>query len=359
MARLQGGLPMSDQNGTAIERYPAATLHEAYDRCGALPPMLKPVARGMELGGPAFPVRCPVGENLVLHHAVANARPGEVLVVDVPDGEAYGYWGDILSSAAKARGLGGLIITGGVRDVVRLGEIGFPVFAAQVSIRGTGKDTRAPWSMGDAVAIGGVTIARGDYVRGDEDGIVAIASSDLKHVLEMARRREDHEQSVLDRIAGGETTLEIYEFPELGESDPHEIPARVSVDVPGLSHGALPIPAASRIGDLLATGGLRGVDRETGVLPPDVEGQVANMFANLRAVVEAAGGAPHHILKMTIWTSEPGVREIVNREWVCMFPDAGSRPARHMLNYALPGGMLVQCEALAVIARRLRAPRLR
>src|SRR5690242_10831510 len=95
----------------------SATLHEAMGRRGALPSAIKPAYEGATLAGPAFPVKSPVGDNLWIHHALYAAEPGDVLVVDVPAGEDYGYWGEILSVAAQVRHLGGVVITGGVRDV--------------------------------------------------------------------------------------------------------------------------------------------------------------------------------------------------------------------------------------------------
>jgi 2-iminobutanoate/2-iminopropanoate deaminase len=125
---------------------------------------------------------------------------------------------------------------------------------------------------------------------------------------------------------------------------------RRSIHVAGLDHGALPIPAASRIGPLIATGGVRGVDRKTGTIPSDVGAQARLMFENLVAIIEAAGGTPQDIVKVTVYVDVPEARAAVNTEWLKWFPDAGSRPARHTLNYELGGGMLVQCDALAFVA---------
>jgi enamine deaminase RidA (YjgF/YER057c/UK114 family) len=123
---------------------------------------------------------------------------------------------------------------------------------------------------------------------------------------------------------------------------------RHSIDVPGLGHRAQPIPCAARIGGFLATGGVRGVDPETGRIPEDVAAQAELMFANLRAIVEAGGLSCEDILKVTVWVAQPEAREHVNQQWVRMFPDERSRPARHTVARELPAGMLVQCEALAV-----------
>lgn len=123
---------------------------------------------------------------------------------------------------------------------------------------------------------------------------------------------------------------------------------RRSIEVEGLAHPGLPIPAASRVGPIIATGGIRGVDRVTGVMPYDLAEQARLMFDNLCAIIEAGGGSCATIIKMTVWIATPEARAAVNLEWVKMFPDAASRPARHMLSYDLPGGMFVQCDALAI-----------
>lgn len=124
---------------------------------------------------------------------------------------------------------------------------------------------------------------------------------------------------------------------------------RRSITVAGLGHGANPIPAASRIGPFLATGGVRGVDPATGEMPADVETQARRMFENLKVILAAGGADFDDVLKVTVWIATPAARAAVNAGWIKAFPDEHSRPARHVLNYELGHGMLVQCDALAVI----------
>jgi enamine deaminase RidA (YjgF/YER057c/UK114 family) len=131
---------------------------------------------------------------------------------------------------------------------------------------------------------------------------------------------------------------------------------RTSIEIEGHGHGTLPIPAGSRVGPFVATGGVRGADPTSGELPGELADQVRFMFANLASIVVAGGASAETILKVTIWIKVPEARAAINSEWIKMFPDAKSRPARHVLSYDLPGGMLVQCEALAIaesyLARR-------
>ena len=124
---------------------------------------------------------------------------------------------------------------------------------------------------------------------------------------------------------------------------------RRSIDVPGLGHGTNPIPAASRVGPFIATGGIRGVDVATGQMPATLGDQVDHMFGNLKRVLGAAGATLDAVIKITLWTRTADSRPAINAGWLKHFPDPASRPARHLQVHDLGHGMLVQCEALAVI----------
>jgi 4-hydroxy-4-methyl-2-oxoglutarate aldolase len=191
---------------------PSATVHEAGGRVGALPPAIKPVHPSMKLCGPAVTVHSPGGDNLWIHRALYVARPGDVLVVYANEVHDYGYWGEIMSTAAQVRGLGGLVIAGGVRDIDLLERIGFPVFATGLCIRGTGKDHLARGWVNHPVLLGDITVHAGDLVLGDRDGVVVIGRERAAGVVQAAEQREAKEADVLKRIAAGERTLELYNF---------------------------------------------------------------------------------------------------------------------------------------------------
>lgn len=124
---------------------------------------------------------------------------------------------------------------------------------------------------------------------------------------------------------------------------------RRSIDIPGLSHGPNPIPQAAVVGNLLVSGGVMGMEPDTHELPADLPTQCRLMFANIRRIMEAAGGSTEDIVKLTVFL-KPGLpRDALNQEWVAMFPDPASRPARHTLVYDLPMGMLIQCEIIALL----------
>jgi 4-hydroxy-4-methyl-2-oxoglutarate aldolase len=191
------------------KRLGSATLYEAAGQKGALPSEILPIARTMRVSGPALPVATPPGNNLWIHRALATASPGDVLVVatSAPD---FGYWGDIMTEAALARKVAGLVIDGCVRDSEAIEKRGFAVFARGRSIRGTTKDPSAPGSLGALIRLGNVAVKAGDLVVGDADGVVVIPRARATEVLETARERESREAEVLERLRRGETTLEIY-----------------------------------------------------------------------------------------------------------------------------------------------------
>jgi 4-hydroxy-4-methyl-2-oxoglutarate aldolase len=191
---------------------PAATLHEAGGKIGVLPTSIKPVAPGFRICGPAFTVHSPGGDNLWLHRAIALAQPGDVLVVYVNGVYDHGYWGEIMTTAAKTRALAGLVIDGCVRDADLLEQIGFPVFARGLSIRGTGKDYGAMGWLNAPVRVGDVTVSPGDLIVGDRDGMVAVPRERAPEVVAKAIQREADEAAICKRIEAGETTMQIYGF---------------------------------------------------------------------------------------------------------------------------------------------------
>jgi 4-hydroxy-4-methyl-2-oxoglutarate aldolase len=201
----------SDSIGLA-RRLGAATLHEAAGRIGALPSAIKPVAPTMVLCGPAFTVHCPPLSNLQIHHAIYQASPGDVLVVNVSGAIEAGYWGDILNEAAMARALGGLVIDGGVRDTAGLAAMPFPVFSNGVSIQGTGKDYDATAWLQAAVRLGNVIVNPGDLVMGDRDGVVALPRGKVNSILAAAQARQADEARKIERIRQGERTIDLYGF---------------------------------------------------------------------------------------------------------------------------------------------------
>ena len=197
----------------SASQFPVATLHEAAGKIGALPSILKPTSVSFQLCGPAVTVDSPGGDNLWIHRALYVAQPGDVLVVHVNGVYEHGYWGEIMSTAAQVRGLGGLVIDGCVRDAMLLERIGFPVFARGLCIRGTGKDFNGHGRINGPILFGDVTVNPGDLIVGDRDGVVAIPRGRVPDVIESAIQRADMEEGVLERLQRGESTMSIYGWP--------------------------------------------------------------------------------------------------------------------------------------------------
>ena len=124
--------------------------------------------------------------------------------------------------------------------------------------------------------------------------------------------------------------------------------SRRSIEVEGFHHGGAPIPAACRVGPLIMTGGVYGLDLESGTVPDDMHDQARLMFVNLSRILEAAGSSLDDLVKITVWAKVPEARQAVNAQWLALFPDPESRPARHTFaNDQLPANLLLQCDATA------------
>ncbi|MEU9211010.1 RidA family protein [Streptomyces sp. NPDC048415] len=124
---------------------------------------------------------------------------------------------------------------------------------------------------------------------------------------------------------------------------------RRSIEVPGLHHGGLPIPQACVVGTLLMSGGISPVDPSTGSVPEGTDEQVELAFANVRRVLDAAGGRPEDIVKCTVFVRDKAIRPVIDKYWLELFPDESSRPARHTLRTDLAGSLQVQLEITAVL----------
>lgn len=185
----------------------AATIYEAQGQRGSIDPAIKPLDSSSVLVGRALTVDVGPGDNLMLHAALAHAQPGDVLVADAHGYLGAGAWGDVLATAAKHRGIAGLVIDGAVRDAAELSDMKFPVFARGLCIRGTTKTYRG--SIGEPVSIAGTVVHRGDIIVGDRDGLVVVPADELDESLRLAQLREDKETDYRRRIAEGASTVEL------------------------------------------------------------------------------------------------------------------------------------------------------
>ncbi len=163
--------------------------------------------------GPALTVQGAGGDNLALHHAVAAARPGDVIVLSVGGEQEIAHCGDIIALAAKERGVAGIVLDGAVRDRAEIASLGLPVFHLGTSPRGPAK--AGPGALGVPVRLAGVGIEPGDLVCADADGIAIVRSASADEVLAAARALEVREQEIVAALRRGESTVAIFGLKEL------------------------------------------------------------------------------------------------------------------------------------------------
>ncbi|PNQ98748.1 4-hydroxy-4-methyl-2-oxoglutarate aldolase (plasmid) [Azospirillum argentinense] len=194
----------------AFQGVTAATAHEAQGRRGALDSVIKPLRPGFRILGPAFPAQGQPGDNLTAHAAISFARPGDVIVYSAGGFVDGASFGDTMATAALARGLGGVVIDGAVRDAAELRKLDLPVFARGVSLRSRGDKARLG-PLAQAVEVGGIRVEPGDLIIGDDDGVVVIPLADLDEVARVSREKEAKEEEFRSRFrAGGATTWDLF-----------------------------------------------------------------------------------------------------------------------------------------------------
>jgi 4-hydroxy-4-methyl-2-oxoglutarate aldolase len=191
-----------------------ATVHEAAGRTGLLGTRLRPVWPGAAAFGTAVTVLCWPGDNLMIHVAVEQARPGDILVVTTTSPSSDGFVGELIVTALAARDVHGLVTTTGVRDVAAITRARFPVWAETISAQGTVKATAGAVNV--PICIAGTVIAPGDAVIADEDGVVAVPRRDAAAVAAAGRLRAQREDEARAAFARGELSLDRYGLrPEL------------------------------------------------------------------------------------------------------------------------------------------------
>ena len=196
-----------------LRGFDPATLFEATGQKGMVDPTIRAAWPGARLCGVVVTVECPPADNLMLHHAVAAAPPGVVIVGKLGGYLAAGAWGEILTVAAQCRGVAGLAVDGAVRDIEAIRRREFPVFSRALAIGACTKERFG--TLNHPITFGGVMVRPGDVIFGDGDGLVVIEQEHLDAVIAAAEARVRKEEAIIEQLQAGRSTIDLLKLPPL------------------------------------------------------------------------------------------------------------------------------------------------